>query len=84
MSIVVSPFAKYYSDHNVANGYEYDNYRTNINSTSLIVNGEMRAENVRMDLNNYNSRWQFVTFPFDVKVSDIVPQKEITSYNLYI
>lgn len=80
LSIVVSPFAKYYSDHNVANGYEYDNYRTNINSTSLIVNGEMRAENVRMDLNNYNSRWQFVTFPFDVKVSDIVPQKETTSW----
>lgn len=80
LSMIVSPYAKYYSDHNVANGYEYDNYRTNLNSTSLIVNGEMRAENVRMDLNNYNSRWQFVTFPFDVKVSDIVPQKENISW----
>lgn len=73
-SLIVSPFAKYYSDESLAYGYEYDQYRTNLNSTSLIVNGEMRAENVCMDLNNYNSRWQFVTFPFDVKVSDIVPQ----------
>lgn len=80
LSLVVSPYAKYYSDYNVANGYDYDSYRTNLNSTSLIVNGEMRAENVRMDLNNYNSRWQFVTFPFDVKVSDIVPQKENISW----
>lgn len=80
LSIVVSPFAKYYSDHNVANGYEYDNYYTKLNSTSLIVNGEMRAENVTMSLCNYNSRWQFVTFPFDVKVSDIVPQSDNTSW----
>lgn len=79
-SFVVSPYAKYYADENVARGYSYDNYRTNLNSTSLIVNGEMRAENVRMILNNMDDRWQFVTFPFDVKVSDIVPQKESTSW----
>lgn len=77
---VVSPFAKYYADENVYYGYDYDNYRTSLNSTSLIVNGEMRAEDVNMHLNNYNSRWQFVTFPFDVKVSDIVPQSENTSW----
>lgn len=80
LSLVVSPYAKFYSDYNVANGYEYDSYRTNLNSTSLIVNGEMRAENVTMSLCNYNSRWQFVTFPFDVKVSDIIPQSENTSW----
>lgn len=78
--VVVSPYAKYYADENVRYGYAYDYYRTKLNSTSLIVNGEMRAENVTMSLCNYNSRWQFVTFPFDVKVSDIVPQSENTSW----
>lgn len=78
--IVVSPYAKYYADENVRSNYNYDYYRTRLNSTSLIVNGEMRAENVTMSLCNYNSRWQFVTFPFDVKVSDIIPQSENTSW----
>lgn len=78
--IVVSPYAKYYADENVISNYNYDYHRTRLNSTSLVVNGEMRAENVTMSLCNYNSRWQFVTFPFDVKVSDIVPQKETTSW----
>lgn len=76
-SFVVSPFAKYYAD-------QYNNRlygrNTNLNSTSLIVNGEMRAENVTLKLNNYNSCWQFVSFPFDVKVGDIVPQSESTSW----
>lgn len=80
LSLVVSPYAKYYSDYNVANGYEYDHYRTYLNSTSLIVNGEMRAENVTMSLYNINNRWQFVTFPYDVKVCDIVPQSDNTSW----
>lgn len=79
-SFVVSPYAKYYADENVRFNYNYDYNRTRLNSTSLIVNGEMRAENVTMSLCNYNSRWQFVTFPFDVKVSDIVPQSENTSW----
>lgn len=80
LSMVVSPYAKYYADHNVANGYDYDNYRTEINSTSLIVNGEMRAENVVQYLITMNNRWQFVTFPFDVKVSDIVPNRDDVSW----
>ncbi len=80
LSMVVSPYAKYYADRNVANGYDYDNYRTEINSTSLIVNGEMRAENVVQRLTTMNNRWQFVTFPFDVKVSDIVPTIDNTSW----
>lgn len=80
LSMVVSPYAKYYADRNVANGYDYDNYRTDINSTSLIVNGEMRAENVVQYLITMNNRWQFVTFPFDVKVSDIVPNRDDVSW----
>ena len=76
-SFVVSPFAKYYAD-------QYNNRlygrNTNLNSTSLIVNGEMRAENVTLNLCNYKNCWQFVSFPFDVKVGDIVPQSESTSW----
>lgn len=76
-SFVVSPYAKYYAE-----GYSNRVYgsSTTFNNTSLIVNGEMRAENVSLNLCNYGSRWQFVSFPFDVKVGDIVPQSESTSW----
>lgn len=80
-SMVMSPFAKYFADRNIQNGYDFDYYnRTNLNSTSLIVKGEMRAENTVVNLCNMRNVWQFVTFPFDVKVSDIVPQDENTSW----
>ncbi len=79
-SMVISPFAKYYADWNIRNGYDWDDYRTYLNSTSLIVKGEMRAENTVVNLCNMRNVWQFVTFPFDVKVSDIVPQDENTSW----
>lgn len=78
LDLVVSPFAKYYSDQNIT--YYSHDYRTMLNPTSLMVNGEMRAENVTLKLCNYDERWQFVTFPFDVKVSDIVPQSDNTSW----
>ncbi len=78
-SFVVSPYAKYYSDENI--NYDYNrNYRTPYNSTSLFVKGEMRAENVTLNLCNYCRRWQFVSFPFDVRVGDITPMLETTSW----
>lgn len=80
LELEYSAFAKYYADRNVSNNYDYDNYRTNINSTSLIVNGEMRAEDVTIWLQTYNSRWQFISFPFDVKVGDITPGLENVSW----
>ena len=75
--MIFSPYAKYYLDvhRNHNNGS-----RTKYNGTSLIVKGEMRAENVTLNLYNFRGRWQFVTFPFDVKVSDIVPESENTSW----
>lgn len=76
-SFVMSPFAKYYADQYNNRLYGYSNQ---FNNTSLIVNGEMRAENVALNLCNYTNRWQFVSFPFDVKVGDIVPQSESTSW----
>lgn len=54
--------------------------RTALRPTSLIVKGEMRAENVTINLWNATERWQFVSFPFDVKVSDIVPVDSTTSW----
>lgn len=73
-SMVLSPFYKYTKD---GNGY-YDN--TALIPTCLIVKGEMRAENVTINLWNATERWQFVSFPFDVKVSDIVPVDSTTSW----
>lgn len=71
-SMVLSPYAK----------YRYSSYygQTSILPTSLIVKGEMRAENVTINLWNATNRWQFVSFPFDVKVSDIVPVDSTTSW----
>ena len=73
-SMVLSPFYKYTKD---CNGY-YGN--TALTPTCLIVKGEMRAENVTINLWNATERWQFVSFPFDVKVSDIVPVDSTTSW----
>lgn len=78
--MIFSPYAKYFLDVNRNYNYQYNNSRTQYNGTSLIVKGEMRAENVTLNLYNYREMWQFVTFPFDVKVSDIVPESENTSW----
>ncbi len=73
-SMVLSPYFKYTKD---SNGYYGNTYLT---PTSLIVKGEMRAENVTINLWNATERWQFVSFPFDVKVSDIVPVDSTISW----
>lgn len=75
-SMVLSPYAKYSYKQNY---YYNENYR-HLRPTSLIVKGEMRAENVTINLWNATNRWQFVSFPFDVKVSDIVPVDSTTSW----
>ena len=38
---------------------------------SLLNNATMRADNVSVDLQLRANRWEFLTFPFDVKVSDL-------------
>lgn len=78
--MIFSPYAKYYLDENIRYNNQSNSYRTKYNGTSLIVKGEMRAENVTLNLYNCRGIWQFVTFPFDVKVSDIVPESENTSW----
>ena len=39
---------------------------------SLVANAPMRADNVSVLLETSSYRWDFLTFPFDVKVSDII------------
>lgn len=82
--MVMSPYAKYYVDEGVYNNEIYNStgyhYSTPYNPTSLIVNGEMRAENVSLNMLLYRSRWQFVSFPFDVRMSDIVPVDSTTQW----
>ena len=75
-SMVLSPYAKYSYEQN----YYYNENNRYLRPTSLIVKGEMRAENVTINLWNATNRWQFVSFPFDVKVSDIVPVDSTTSW----
>ena len=78
--MIFSPYAKYYLDENIRYNRQNNYYKTQYNGTSLIVKGEMRAENVTLNLYNFRGMWQFVTFPFDVKVSDIIPESENTSW----
>ena len=82
-SMYVSPYAKYYADYSrfyYNNSYTYDYNSTKYNPNSLIVRGEMRAENQTLNMMLYNDLWQFVSFPFDVKVSDIVPVDSKTQW----
>lgn len=78
-SMVLSPFTKYIYEGGYYDYYSNESYRY-LRPTSLIVKGEMRAENVTINLWNATNRWQFVSFPFDVKVSDIVPVDSTTSW----
>ena len=43
----------------------------------LLAEAPMTAQSVALDLNFLDGRWYFVSFPFDVKVSDIVTSSDI-------
>ena len=64
-------FSMFYSHY--GKYHDEENWTTERNATSLLVNGSMSAENVTITLMNRNFTWQFVSFPFDVCMSDIVP-----------
>lgn len=73
-SMHVSPLAKYTSDQNESdrlNGWS-SNDITEWNSNSLIVNGEMRAEDVDLMYTFKENRWNFISVPFDVDMKDFV------------
>ena len=48
--------------------------------SSLLVNTDMRADNVIVGLSTRNDQWRFISFPFDVKVSDILPTYNNTNF----
>lgn len=79
-SLYVSPYKKWFDDYKVVHGQERWSSSKMYASTSLIVNGEMRAENVALNLLARRNKWQFVSFPFDVQMSDIVPVDPVTQW----
>lgn len=81
-SMHVSPLAKYTSDENEnnrLNGWS-SNYITEWNSNSLIVNGEMRAEDVDLMYTFKENRWNFISVPFDVDMKDFVQTDSNTQW----
>ena len=81
-SMHVSPLAKYSSDENEnnrLNGWN-SNYMTEWNSNSLIVNGEMRAEDVDLMYTFKETRWNFISVPFDVDMKDFVQADSNTQW----
>lgn len=49
---------------------DYGNYKES-NNTALLTNSQMRADSVMTQMGLYNDLWHFISFPYDVKVSDI-------------
>ena len=80
-SMYFSPFAKYFADYNTFySGIDYDSWRTKYNPNSLIVKGEMRAEEQAVTLMLRNDTWQFISFPFDVQMKDIISENSLTQW----
>lgn len=80
-SMYFSPYAKYQADQSLFyGGVNYDSWRTKYNPNSLIVQGEMRAENQTINMILRNDTWQFISFPFDVQMKDIVPENSLTQW----
>lgn len=79
----ISPMAKLYSDYNrFNNNRNYDDHRTQFSPSALVIRGSMRADHQVYNLMVCNDRWQFISFPFDVKVSDIKPVDPLTQWTI--
>lgn len=60
----------------VYNPYVYRNNRYDENRpcyNALVNEANMRADSVQITLYNTSNNWHFLSFPYDVKVSDIIP-----------
>ena len=51
--------------------YEFDYYYRSQNYCSLVNNSHLRADSVTIDIDTKNDRWNFISLPFDVNISDI-------------
>ena len=59
----------------------YKSYKNNSVCYNALVNeANMRADNITYYVYMRQNEWNFLSFPFDVKVSDIVPEFENTNY----
>ncbi len=56
--------------------YDYNKYEY----SSLIAETNMRADSINIVFSTRNDQWRFISFPYDVRVSDIVPVWENTNY----
>lgn len=59
--------------------YQYWQYTRPQNYCSLVNNSHLRADNVSIDVWAHDNIWNFISFPFDVKMSDIYPFEEGTT-----
>lgn len=66
----------------VYNPYSYNNkYAANSPCYNALINeANMRADSVQITLYNTSNRWHFLSFPYDVKISDIMPLYENTNW----
>lgn len=51
---------------------DYDSGASISNNTTFFADGSFSTDNAVIEMNLYNYRWTFVSFPYDVKVSEIV------------
>ena len=51
-----------------------------ITHATLINHTEVTADSISMWVEITNDQWSFLSFPFDVKVADIMPTQPNTSY----
>lgn len=59
--------------------YQYRYSDRTQNYCSLVNNSQLRADSVSVQLYSQNNRWIFVSFPYDVKLFDIVPNSDGTT-----
>ncbi|MDE7420817.1 MAG: leucine-rich repeat domain-containing protein [Muribaculaceae bacterium] len=59
------PSDQYSYGDNIYNGAMLQHFN------SLLNNSHLRADNVAIEMFPHNDRWSFITFPFDVNISDI-------------
>ena len=70
--MVWDPAYRYSRYNEITGNYEYYRYAY----ATLKANTPMRADNVNIELQTRTFNWDFISFPFDVKVSDITNIKQ--------
>ena len=58
---------------------QYNEYDRLQNYCTMLNNSQLRADNVTIDTYTKNNRWTFISFPFDIRLSDIKTLEEGTT-----